>query len=67
LKKEEKIVVDILDDSDEETDRIGFVQHLSATKRLMPFERFSQLCKLSCCLEDNARLFPKFQKYLPKK
>jgi len=33
LKKEEKIVVDILDDSDEETDRIGFVQHLSATKR----------------------------------
>ena len=32
--------------------------------RLMPFERFSQLCKLRCCLEDNARLFPKLRKYL---
>ena len=64
LEKKPKVLVEISDDSDDENDKIGFVQHLSATKKLLPFERFSQLCKLSCCLEDNARLFPKLRKYL---
>ena len=26
----------------------------------MPFERGTQLCMLTCCLEDNIQLFPKY-------
>ena len=37
LKKEEKAAVEISDDSDDDgEEKIGFVQHLSATKRWGP-------------------------------
>ena len=36
LKKEEKAAVEISDDSDDGEEKIGFVQHLSATKRWGP-------------------------------
>ena len=27
----------------------------------MPFERGTQLCMLTCCLQDNIQLFPKYE------
>ena len=33
MRKENKVLVEISDDSDNEEEKIGFVQHLSATKR----------------------------------
>lgn len=32
LETKEKVLIDISDDSDDEEEKIGFVQHLSATK-----------------------------------
>ena len=32
LEKKEKVLIDISDDSDDDEEKIGFVQHLSATK-----------------------------------
>ena len=33
MRKEKKVLVEISDDSDNEEEKVGFVQHLSATKR----------------------------------
>ena len=33
MRKETKVLVEISDDSDNDEEKIGFVQHLSATKR----------------------------------
>ena len=80
--QEKRQTVEEDSDENDEGEKIGFVQHLSSTKRfqfmvnctyktnnislprLLPFERYSQLCKMSCCLEDNARLFPKVRKFV---
>ena len=81
LEKKQSLTVPVDSDENDEGEKIGFVQHLSSTKRsfininyvtfiisptprLLPFERYSQLCKMSCCLEDNARLFPNFRKFV---
>ena len=45
MRKESRVLLEISDDSDNEEEKIGFVQHLSATKR---FKRqlYDHLCLL---------------------
>ena len=47
MRKESKVLLEISDDSDNDEEKIGFVQHLSATKR---FRRQPQLYVNLCVL-----------------